>query len=121
MINGFDMETAPLSDYEMNVIVPTLAVGLRRKVGKAMAVTSTQMIDGMNRIGKKISGPRLRKCINYIRISGLVKCLLATSDGYYVAESEDEITEYESSLLGRELAIREVRECLIKQKKEVFG
>lgn len=63
----------------------------------------------------------MRKIINYIRRSGLVKGLVASSTGYYVAESEQDLIEYEQSLKGRERAIREVRMSIRKQRKDMYG
>ena len=71
--------------------------------------------------GYKISEPRIRKIINYIRNNDMVPCLIANSDGYYVAQSNEEMLTYEDSLLGREEAIRAVRLAMERQRKYVYG
>jgi hypothetical protein len=45
----------------------------------------------------------------------MVKWLIATSKGYYIATSRQEMEDYIVSLRGREDAIRAVRESMEKQ------
>lgn len=121
MINGFEEQTEPLTEYEESEILPHIVRGLRLKVGKAMSVTNKAIVEGMKRnLGLKITEPRVRKIINHIRVNDLVPCLIATSQGYYIAESEQELKDYEESLLGREEAIRSVRLSIQRQRKHKF-
>lgn len=119
MLKGFKEQTEPLTDYERKTLVPILVQGLQTKVGKQSAVTNKYIVSKL-KDRYKITEARVRKIINYIRITGLVPCLIATSDGYYIAQSNDEIRDYESSLYGRENAIREVRLSLDRQRVEEF-
>ena len=121
MINGFEDQTEPLTEYEESEILPHIVRGLRLKVGKAMSVTNRAIVEGMKRnLGLKITEPHVRKIINHIRVNDLVPCLIATSQGYYIAESEQELKDYEESLLGREEAIRSVRLSIQRQRKHKF-
>ena len=45
---------------------------------------------------------------------------MATSEGYYVSDSETEIRDYISSLQGREEAIRAVRRALEEQLEQLL-
>jgi hypothetical protein len=84
-------------------------------------VTNKSIVEGMKRnLGLKITEPRVRKIINHIRIHDLVPCLIATSQGYYVAESEQELKDYEESLLGREEAIHSVRMSIQRQRIQKY-
>lgn len=122
MINGFSEQTEPLTEYEEQTLLPQLVRGLRTKVGRAMSVTNKAIIDGMKRnLGLSISDARVRKLINHIRNNDLVPCLIATSQGYYIAESEQELKDYEDSLLGREEAIRSVRLSIQRQRKRKYS
>lgn len=121
MIKGFDYETEPLSDYERDVLVPVMIRGLISKVGKAHAVTNKHIVARMKAADYKISDARVRKVINHIRCNDLVPCLIATSDGYYIAETEQELKDYEESLQGREEAIRAVRLSINRQRKRRYG
>ena len=120
MINGFEYETQPLTDYEVNKLLPVFIQGLSTKIGKANSVTNTHIVKALKRLGLKVDGPRARKIINHIRVKGLVHGLIATSDGYYIATTEKELAEYEESLKGREDAIRAVRLSLSNQRKQMF-
>ena len=120
MIKNFENETAPLSEYEEKTLVPVFIRGLITKVGKDNCITNGQIVKAMKGAGYRISDTRVRKIINHIRINGLVQGLIATSDGYYVATTEQELIEYEESLLGREAAIRAVRIAMSRQRKDMF-
>ena len=120
MIKGFANETEPLTDYERDVLVPVMIRGLISKVGQAKAVTNKHIVACM-KADYKISDARVRKVINFIRCNDLVPCLIATSDGYYIAETEPELKDYEESLLGREEAIRAVRLSISRQRKKRYG
>lgn len=122
MINGFQEQTEPLTEYEEQTLLPQLVRGLQLKVGKAMSVTNKAIIEGMNRnLGLKMTDARVRKLINHIRVHDLVPCLIATSQGYYIAESEQELRDYEESLLGREAAIRSVRLSIQRQRQRRYS
>ena len=115
MIQGFEIETQPLTEYEQNTLVPIVARGLLHKVGRKNAVTSKHICECLTAKGYKIDGIRLRKVVNHIRIRGIVKCLIATSNGYYVAQNRKEVEDYTASLKGREESIHAVRAALVDQ------
>lgn len=112
MINGFDELTQPLTDYERDTLLPVIAYGLSLKIGKRAAITNGRICDALRSKGYKITEPRLRKIVNHIRTRGMVANLVATSKGYYVATTIEEMTDYIASLKARESAIREVRVAL---------
>jgi len=118
MIKGFDRHTKRLTDFERKEILPKVVTILSNRIGRDKALKNGTIV-GM--LDNAITPPDMRKIINYIRRSGLVKGLVANSTGYYVAESEQELIEYEQSLKGRERAIREVRMSIRKQRKDVYG
>lgn len=108
-------QTKPLTDYEDKVILPLIVQGLHGKVGKSKAITNKAMCSALKSYGCKIDSPRIRKIINHIRLSGMVIGLIATSEGYYIAETRKELEDYLRSLEGREGAIHAVRKSLEKQ------
>lgn len=115
MIHGFQTQTEPLTDYERNTLLPVICRGLVTKVGEGMAITNTAITKAMKGAGYQLTEARLRKIINHIRINGMIKWLIATSKGYYIATSGDEVQQYIESLRGREDAIRAVRESMERQ------
>lgn len=115
MIKGFSEQTKPLTPYENDVILPLIIQGLHSKVGKDKAITNQHICSVLKKLGYKLDNARLRKIINHIRVNGMVIGLVATSEGYYIAESKSELEVYLESLKGRENAIRVVRQSLEKQ------
>lgn len=114
MLNGFYTETAPLSDTE-RAALPIIRERLLQAVGREMAVFN----DELQRL-TGLSSPRIRKCVNRLRVTDdaslSVPCLIAGSKGYYIAETEQEMLDYEESLRGREMAIRQVRTRIEEQR-----
>ena len=106
MITGFEEQTEPLNEQEREVFLPPIIKGLRVKVGKQKAVTNKDIVRGLKaNCGIKIGEARVRKMINHIRNNDIIPCLIATSKGYYIAETKDEMLDYIDSLYGRVEAI----------------
>lgn len=120
MIKNFEEETKPLTEYEETILLPVFVSALSKRKGKDAAITNAQIVRSLQERKYKISDTRTRKIINHIRINGLVDGIIATSDGYYVATSEQELLDYEESLEGRESAIRAVRLSMKKQRLKMF-
>lgn len=121
MITGFEEQTKPLTDNEREVFLPLIIEGIRVRHGKENAITNKEIVSRLReRRGVKMSEARVRKIVNHIRCNDLVPCLIATSDGYYIAETEQELLDYEESLAGREDAIREVRLSIRRQRMSKY-
>lgn len=118
MITNFEEYTEELTDEEKNNIVPLLVRGLQTKIGKDNAITSTDMITAMKKYNHKIGGAKLRKLIQYIRMTGLVERLVATSKGYYICNREDEMNAYIESLLQRSAQINMIAKQMDFQFKK---
>jgi hypothetical protein len=103
MLKGFEEQTHELTDYELNNIVPVLVEGLNKRVGKDRAITNPLMCKHLMGYYKmnKITEPRVRKCIHFIRQRNLVPRLIATSKGYWVATSLQELLDWQTTLKGR--------------------
>lgn len=119
MINGFIEQTEPLSEYEQDTLLPIIIRGLRARVGKENAVINRYIVSQL-KPKYNVNEARVRKIINHIRTADLIPGLIATSEGYFIAETEQELRDYEESLLGRELAIRQVRESIARQRREMY-
>lgn len=120
MIKGFSNETSPLNDYELRVLLPVILAGLKDKQGKRNAVTNGYIIGRLKQQGYRIDAARLRKVINHIRTNDLIPGLIATSEGYFLAEDEQELMDYEDSLRGREEAIKAVRLAIARQRRILY-
>lgn len=120
MIKGFSNETSPLNDYELRVLLPVILAGMKDKQGKRNAVTNGYIIGRLKQQGYRIDAARLRKVINHIRTNDLIPGLIATSEGYFLAEDEQELMDYEDSLRGREEAIKAVRLAIARQRRMLY-
>lgn len=119
MIEGFETETAALSEREKDMVA-LFVEGFKNHVGANRAVTAGKIAGGVEaKTGIFLSGPRVRKIINHIRLHGLVPNLIATSRGYYVATSQREIIVYIRSLDQRIGAIQAIRNSLVRQANGV--
>lgn len=103
MINGFEVETVPLTEEELELI-PKFIKGLSSRRSDN-PVTSDEIIQGLQRQKIQVTAPRVRKIINHIRIHGLVRNLIATSKGYYIETDPVKIQRYIKSLHQRAAAI----------------
>lgn len=115
MIDGFFDETKSLTEYEEQTLLPVMVKCLQRHIGIDTAISNRAMCEALDKKGYSINEKRIRKVINYIRVNGLVDCLVACSKGYYVASTRSEVQCHISSLQGREEAIRAVRNALERQ------
>lgn len=110
MIKNFEEFTVELTTTEHRLI-PMMVDRFKTKRGIKNIVTADAMIEAIAKTyGVKLKDTRIRKIIQYIRVNNLVPGLIATSRGYYTAESIGEIMEWIESLKARESAIRQIRE-----------
>ena len=99
MIEGFENITAELSDQEIREILPLVIGGLRKRIGKENSITGSTIVRKLNSfcmskgIDYKLTGVRLRKMINYIRIRGTLLALCSTSKGYFIAANKSELED----------------------------
>jgi cobalamin biosynthesis Co2+ chelatase CbiK len=121
MITGFEKETHELTEYEKNILLPVILKGLSKKKGKRNAVTSSYICRVLKTKGFKISRPRFRKIVQYIRINGLIDCLISTRNGYYIAESYQECFEYIQSFDQRINSMTVARDALQYQMKYIIN
>ena len=118
MLKGFEEQTTELTEYELKNIVPILIQGFYTKIGKEKAVTNSFICENVNQnfaLKQPLTEPRVRKCINYIRTKNLIPFLIATSKGYYVATTRQELIDWRDSIQGRINSIQEVLNYAQKQ------
>lgn len=121
MLPGFSIETKPLTELEKRLL-PIIVKGLSKKLGAANAVSNKAICEGLHKICQvEVNEARIRKIINHIRMNNLVPGLVANGCGYYVSKNLDEVKEYINSLIGREQAIRGIREKTQAYYKELLG
>ena len=115
MIELFEDITYELTEYE-KTLVPGFVAGLSKRIGKERAITSTEIIKKM----PGMTGPRVRKIINYCITNYLIKGLIGTSKGYYISQDISEIKEAINGLGHREAAIQTRRVRLEEYLKSIL-
>ena len=115
MLENFEEYTAHLTTYEKDMLVPLLANELKHHLGAKNAIRNKELCRIFTLRGHEgLRESRVRKCINYIRMNGLVPQLIANCRGYYVATDMDELEKYIKSLDDRAKAIWVVRGALMR-------
>ena len=95
MIKGFEEFTYELTEVEL-LIVDDLLKGLGARIGKDNAITSTKICESL-----RVTAARLRKIINYIRVTNQLPGLCSSKKGYFVAKNIEELEDYMISLKQR--------------------
>ena len=107
MIKGFEDFTHELTEEEME-LVPKFINSFSNKIGENKAIKTKEIVAGMQSFGHKMSPPRVRKIVNYLRRSGRVKRLVATSKGYYIENNDEKWNDFVQSMFDRAGAIEAV-------------
>lgn len=121
MIEGFEKETADLTEYEESVLLPLMIKGFRNHIGADRAITNREICNKLRAKGYDISEVRVRKIVNHIRTHNLVPRLMATGKGYYITNEPSELIGYISSLKGRREALNEVINVMQQQYEALTG
>jgi hypothetical protein len=114
MIPTFEEQTAPLTEYEESVLLPLLIQGFNTKIGQKNCVTNPHICKTLKAKGFEVTEPRIRKIVFHIRHHNLVPRLIASSKGYWIATSKEEIETWLNSLNSRIGALMETRDYATK-------
>jgi hypothetical protein len=109
MIPTFEEHTAPLTEYELNVLLPVMIQGFKTKIGKDKCVTNPEICKALKGKGYKITEPRVRKLVFYIRFNNLIPKLIASSKGYWIATNKEEVENWLSSVNAKIDALEETK------------
>lgn len=120
MIKGFEEYTKDLSDYERDTLLPLMVAATRSKIGKASAIKNITAVQKLREAGYIITPARFRKIMHVIRVSGMVPGVVATSKGYYIATSSQELEDYIISLDQRINHIQNLRNAIHNQWIEKY-
>ena len=64
MIESFEDQTHPLTEYELKTLLPLMIQGFTTKIGKAKAVTNVQICKTLDSKGYDVNEPRIRKLVD---------------------------------------------------------
>ena len=104
-------DTRPTDSQERS-LAGKIAEVLNNHIGKKQAITNRALQD----LFPEESERSIQFAINYIRNFDLVLCLVASSQGYYVAADETELQDYERSLNNRIGELVKVRDQVARQR-----
>lgn len=105
MITNFEEITADLTADERREL-HTVATALKNFNGPGMAIKGPRLqVYLSNNYFVEVSGPRLRKMVNFLR-SRRILPVVATSRGYYVSNDQTELTRQIKSMEERAAAIK---------------
>jgi len=92
MLDGFEEYTEDLT-LDEKILAQSFVEGFKKYVGRANSVTNRQIRERLAEKGVKISDPKIRKLVSYIRLNYLPH-LCASSKGYYLAATKEELKAY---------------------------
>lgn len=121
MITNFEDITHEMTEDEKK-LVPILIKGFTA-YGKSNPIKAPDVISRLKQKGYKITEPRLRKIINFIRSEGILP-LIGTSKGYFVSYEREVIADQIKSLQERADSIANsaqgLKKFLISNEKEMY-
>jgi hypothetical protein len=116
-VTNFEEHTSELTSEEMEIL-PIVVHGFRN-YKKTNPIKAELIVTRMNEYllargyKTRMTQPRLRKMVNYIRTNGLIP-LIATSNGYFTSNCKQTIQEQIQSLQERANSIERCAEGLKK-------
>jgi hypothetical protein len=117
MITGFETYTHELTNEELEIL-PLVMHGFRHykktnPIKAELIVSRMNVFLQENEYKIRLTQPRLRKLVNYIRSNGLLP-LIATSHGYFTSDCKQTIQEQIQSLQERANSIERCAQGLKK-------
>jgi len=105
-MKNFEELTHELNDDEKRIAV-LLCQLFREKPGKKNTFKNHDLRQWLEKEHfEPISGPRLRKVIQFIRLNGMLIGLIASHSGYWLTEDPEELRSWIESMQERENAVR---------------
>ena len=105
MIINFEEYTHKLTERECKA-VPRVIQGLYNRKGKLYAIHGRKIAAILESEGfGKFSDVRVRKIINFLQVEGIIRNIVANSNGYYIATTQKDLDEYRLSIKQRADAI----------------
>ncbi len=109
-----------INDFDRNVLIPAICSVF--KFHPESWWKSDDIIFFVNHdVDCNLSPGKFRVLMHEIRVQGLIKNIIASSNGYKVASTTAEMQQYLSDLHHRAMEIHELHGALKKQAEEVFG
>lgn len=116
MITLFTNITEQITELEKKTLVPLVLETLERY--SPHTVTSGQLCHYLRSQGYDVSGPRIRKMVNYIRVTNAAapSVLIGCSNGYFLTSDVAVVDQQIESLEGRVDAIKAAIDSIKAQR-----
>tara|TARA_R110001606_G_scaffold187628_5_gene335232 strand:+ start:642 stop:1013 length:372 start_codon:yes stop_codon:yes gene_type:complete len=120
MLKNYEEITKELNEYEKKTLYPLIIAGLQRHQGKDKAITGVEICKAINSKlpAAKLTGVRLRKIVQAIRMTGDLFNVCSTSRGYFVAANQEEINDCIESLQQRIDQQQKIVNALLWQQRQ---
>jgi len=116
MIRGFEEFTKDLNKKEKRA-ARIMAEMLPESLGKIHTITNKTMSKYLLvKCNLKISGPRIRKILHYLRVTHKLRRFIGSGKGYYVATNIKDLKDYRDGLSDR---IRQQQELLTSVEQDI--
>lgn len=92
--NEYCNEIREISDKDREVMMPMIVGILKNRVGENARISNREIVAVINGRGYKTGTSKVRLLIRLIRISGQVRNLCGSTNGYWVAGSVGEFKRY---------------------------
>lgn len=110
-----------ISNEAKLVVIPLLIKRLRYAKRKKQAMTNEHLRNSLLKNNfVKVHKRVIQKLVHHIRVNGLVKNLIAGSQGYYISNSAPEIVNYLRILKSRIKELHDVRRAIEKQSTNIL-
>ncbi len=108
-----------INAFHKTHLVPLVVEKLQRATSKSRIISASEIRNSIwKNHGVKINSGLLRSILHHIRINGIVKCLLASGQGYFITNDTLEMQVYLKSLDRRIRQIGALRKALDAQGHE---
>lgn len=94
VMGEYETELKRLSGRDREVIMPRIRGILGRRIGESSKISGKGIMELLSRDGMVVGDSKVREIIRLLRISGQVKYLCGSSDGYFVAKNHGEMARY---------------------------
>ncbi len=109
--------------YEEKIqVIPLIVRRIKLANKQGITITNDHLRHSLAKhYGVTMVAGTMRKLLHYIRINGIVPCLIANSGGYYIAKTTLEMTTYLASLQKRIREIGVLKRALDSQGHTKLG
>jgi len=105
-----------LTKYLQNDVLPVIIRDFRGTFNsRKKKITSHEYCERLKKKGILIHDTTFRQCVKYIQFHGLLRYIIADSDGFYKTTSRVAIQKQIDTLKSRETEIRKVRMSIERQ------